>query len=118
MLKELEPMRYEEESGLWYQKFKATDGCIIDVNMTKVQDKKRFPDGLDNYQIFRSLDRHPHHIANDDLLLPICPKCNDTKNVTKQEYGAIPLIPIRLYPYYECSVCAIEWNVRDGISEL
>lgn len=53
----------------------------------------------------------------DQLLkLPLCPRCCDTRHVI--ELDTLTLLIVRdSYPWYECLVCGIRWNAREGIRE-
>lgn len=42
---------------------------------------------------------------SENLKLPICPKCNDTKNVYKSFWQKTDMS----FTEYNCSVCKIKW---------
>ena len=51
----------------------------------------------------------------ENLKLPICPRCNETKNIKSTEFKSTKLVPYGDYSYYSCPSCNIEWNYWDGI---
>ncbi len=49
------------------------------------------------------------NVIGENLKLPICPKCRDTKNIEEGHQMT------REYPYYSCPKCEIGWNAKFGI---
>jgi hypothetical protein len=52
----------------------------------------------------------------ENLKLPICPRCNETKTVKSHNSYSTKMSP-RDYNYYSCSACKIDWNYWAGIHE-
>ena len=52
----------------------------------------------------------------ENLKLPICPRCHETKTVKSHNSYSTKMSP-RDYNYYSCDVCKIDWNYWAGIHE-
>lgn len=52
----------------------------------------------------------------ENLKLPICPRCNETKTVKSHNSYSTKMSP-RDYNYYSCSACKIDWNYWAGIHD-
>lgn len=50
----------------------------------------------------------------DNLLLPICPKCNDTKNVVKTKHKTVKLVVNLGSQKYYCQACHVLWHVANA----
>lgn len=48
-----------------------------------------------------------------NLKLPICPKCNDTKNVVSYDFTDPKSYYEKHNASYNCKSCNISWNYRD-----
>lgn len=71
------------------------------------------PEGLSVYFWRHAEDYYKRNIY-ENLKLPVCPKCSDTKYVQKMNVPIL-LVVHDSYPWFECSKCEVRWNARDGI---
>lgn len=51
----------------------------------------------------------------ENLKLPICPKCGNTKTV--EEMNVLELYVHTSYEWYQCNHCHIKWHAKEGIRE-
>ena len=54
-------------------------------------------------------------VQANNLDLPICPKCNDTKHI--KDEGTVPCI-IGYDVYYKCTKCKINWYGKKWEREI
>lgn len=52
----------------------------------------------------------------EQLKLPICPRCGETKGVTNDVHQATK-ITMDIGTYFHCPRCKIDWNYNFGIKE-
>lgn len=53
---------------------------------------------------------------SQNLKLPICPRCHETKGIKTTEFKSTKLT-YEPSNYYSCPSCNIEWNYWDGIRD-
>lgn len=62
-------------------------------------------------------NNHPFYLKTkiiDNLKLPLCPKCNETKYV--EEINCSMLLYVHdYYPWYKCNICGIKWHAEFGV---
>jgi hypothetical protein len=52
-----------------------------------------------------------------NLKLPLCPKCGDTKFV-EHDMTSTKTLSIQLAPHYKCTQCRIEWSLDEILDEF
>lgn len=54
---------------------------------------------------------------NEELKLPICPQCHETKTVLEIKGLSTLLYVHDVYPWFKCSSCEIKWHAKEGVRE-
>ncbi len=75
------------------------------------------PEGLSDYFWYKAEEYYykPRAIY-ENLKLPVCPKCCDTKDVEEMDVVILCNI-IASYPWFRCKTCGIKWHAKEGIRE-